>query len=97
MFKESDESVVDRWKENPYWQYFCGEVHFQHHWPFDPTELIKFRQRLGEEGMERILKLSIDLFDKREVQEKLVLIDSTVQEKNITYPTDTKLHKKIFD
>ena len=47
--------------------------------------------------MERILKLSIDLFDKREVQEKLVLIDSTVQEKNITYPTDTKLHKKIFD
>lgn len=97
MFKESDESVVDRWKENPYWQYFCGEVHFQHHWPFDPTELIKFRQRLGEEGIERILKLSIDLFDKREIQEKLVLIDSTVQEKNITYPTDAKLQKKIVE
>lgn len=97
MFKESDESVVDRWKENPYWQYFCGEVHFQHHWPFDPTELIKFRQRLGEEGMERILKLSIDLFEKREIQEKQVLVDSTVQEKNITYPTDTKLQKKIVE
>ena len=97
MFKESDESVVDRWKENPYWQYFCGEVNFQHHWPFDPTELIKFRQRLGEEGMERILKLSIDLFEKREIQEKQVLVDSTVQEKNITYPTDTKLQKKIVE
>jgi IS5 family transposase len=97
MFKESDESVVERWKENPYWQYFCGEVHFQHHWPFDPTELIKFRLRLGEEGMERILKLSIDLFEKRENQEKQVLVDSTVQEKNITYPTDTKLQKKIVE
>ena len=97
MFKESDESVVDRWKENPYWQYFCGEVNFQHHWPFDPTELIKFRQRLGEKGMERILKLSIDLFEKKEIQEKQVLVDSTVQEKNITYPTDTKLQKKIVE
>ena len=97
MFNESDESVVDRWKENPYWQYFCGEVHFQHHWPFDPTELIKFRHRLGERGMERILKVSIDLFDRKEIQEKHVLIDTTVQEKNITFPTDTKLQKKIIE
>jgi IS5 family transposase len=97
MFNESDESVVDRWQENPYWQYFCGEVHFQHHWPFDPTELIKFRKRMGERGMERILKVSIDLFDRKEIQEKHVLIDTTVQEKNITFPTDTKLQKKIIE
>jgi transposase, IS5 family len=97
MFNESDESAVDRWKENPYWQYFCGEVHFQHHWPFDPTELIKFRKRIGELGMERILKVSIDLFERKEVQEKHVLVDTTVQEKNITYPTDTKLQKKIIE
>ncbi len=97
MFNESDESVVDRWKENPYWQYFCGEVNFQHHWPFDPTDLIKFRQRLGEKGMERILKISIDLFDQKEIQEKRVLVDSTVQEKNITYPTDPKLQKRIIE
>ena len=97
MFNESDESVVDRWKENPYWQYFCGEVNFQHHWPFDPTELIKFRNRLGEKGMERILKISIDLFSKKEIQEKRVLVDTTVQEKNITYPTDPKLQKKIIE
>lgn len=97
MFNESDESVVDRWKENPYWQYFCGEVNFQHNWPFDPTELIKFRHRMGEKGMERILKQSIDLFSKKEVNEKQVLIDSTVQEKNITFPTDTKLQKRIIE
>ena len=97
MFNESDESVVDRWKENPYWQYFCGEVNFQHNWPFDPTELIKFRHRMGEKGMERILKQSIDLFSKREIKENQVLIDSTVQEKNITFPTDTKLQKRIIE
>ena len=97
MFNESDESVVDRWKENPYWQYFCGEVNFQHNWPFDPTELIKFRHRMGEKGMERILKQSIDLFSKKEINEKQVLIDSTVQEKNITFPTDTKLQKRIIE
>lgn len=93
----SDESVVDRWKENPYWQYFCGEIYFQHQQPFDPTELIKFRQRIGESGAEKILKLTILLFDKKEIREKEVLIDTTVQEKNITYPTDAKLQKKIIE
>ena len=97
MFNVSDESVVDRWRENPYWQHFCGEVNFQHHWPFDPTELIKFRQRMGERGMERILKISIDLFDRKEIHEKRVLVDTTVQEKNITYPTDPKLQKRIVE
>jgi len=93
----SDESVVERWKENPYWQYFCGEIYFQHREPFDPTELIKFRHRIGESGAEKILELTILLFDKKEIQEKEVLIDTTVQEKNITYPTDTKLQKKIIE
>lgn len=97
MFNLSDESVVDKWKENPYWQYLCGEVNFQHEPPFDPTELIKFRKRIGEAGAERLLKLSIDLFDRKEVEEKVVLIDTTVQEKNITFPTDSKLQKKIIE
>ncbi len=97
MFNLSDESVVDKWRENPYWQYFCGEVNFQHEPPFDPTELIKFRKRIGESGTEKLLKLSIDLFDRKEVEEKVVLIDTTVQEKNITFPTDTKLQKKIIE
>jgi len=97
MFNLSDEIVVDKWRENPYWQYFCGEVNFQHEAPFDPTELIKFRKRIGNSGAEKLLKLSIDLFDRKEVEEKEVLIDTTVQEKNITFPTDTKLQKKIIE
>ena len=59
MFNESDESVVDRWKENPYWQYFCGEVIFQHHWPFDPTDtklqkkiIEKCRDIANDEGIQ---------------------------------------------
>jgi len=47
--------------------------------------------------MERILKISIDLFEKKEIQEKHVLVDTTVQEKNITYPTDPKLQKRIVE
>jgi len=97
IFDESDESVLDRWTENPYWQYFCGEVYFQHELPFDRTELIKFRKRIGEEGSEQLLKMSVQLFPKKEFQEDEVLIDTTVQEKNITFPTDVKLQKKIIE
>ena len=97
MFNESDESILDRWVENPYWQYFCGEVYFQYELPFDRTELIKFRNRIGDKGAEEILKMSIQMFPKKEIQEKEVLLDTTVQEKNITYPTDVKLQKKIIE
>lgn len=96
IYNESDESVVDRWVENPYWQYFCGEVNFQKRPPFDPSEFVHFRKRIGEEGAEKLLKLSIKLYGN-EVDVKEVLIDTTVQEKNITFPTDTKLHRKIID
>ena len=97
MYNQSDESVLDRWVENPYWQYFCGEVYFRHDFPFDRTELIKFRRRIGENGAEQILKATVDLFGSKEIREKEVLIDTTVQEKNITFPTDVKLQKKIIE
>jgi IS5 family transposase len=96
IYNESDESVVDRWLENPYWQYFCGEVNFQKRQPYDPSEFVHFRKRIGESGAEKILQLSIQLFGA-EVNVKEVLCDTTVQEKNITFPTDTKLHKKIIE
>jgi IS5 family transposase len=96
IYNLSDEAMVDRWIENPYWQYFSGEKVFQTQKPFDPTEFIHFRNRIGKEGVEKLLKVSIRLFGK-EAQEKEVLIDSTVQEKNITYPTDAKLHKRIIE
>ena len=95
IYNLSDEAIIERWIENPYWQYFSGEKVFQTQKPFDPTDFIHFRKRIGEEGAEELLKISILLFGK-EAQEKEVLIDSTVQEKNITYPTDAKLHKKII-
>ena len=72
-------------------------MYFQHKLPFDRTELIKLRQRIGEARAERILAASIDLFSEKEVKEKEVLIDTTVQKKNKTYPTDAKLHKKIIE
>ncbi len=96
IYNLSDENVVARWTENPYWQYFCGEVNFQVEPPIDPSEFVYFRERIGEEGAERLLKLSVDLFGKDAMDDE-VLYDTTVQEKNITFPTDAKLHKKIIE
>lgn len=96
LFKESDESVVDRWIENPYWQYFTGEDFFQNKQPFDPSEFVHFRKRLKEEGLEFLLSQSVAIHPEAK-KEKEVQIDTTVQEKNITFPTDAKLAKKVID
>jgi IS5 family transposase len=99
MYNLGDETVVARYLENPYWQHFCGEVYFQYNLPFDPSDFVHFRKRIGEEGMKKIFKQSIDLFDAdmihREVKE--VRVDTTVQEKNITFPTDRKLTEKVIE
>lgn len=91
----SDESVVEQWSENSYYQYFSGEQSFVPHTPCVPTELVEFRKRIGEEGVELILKESIRVNGKDADDENLSG-DTTVQEKNITYPTDDKLYKKII-
>ena len=99
MYNMGDETVVERYLENPYWQHFCGEVYFQYKLPFDPSDFVHFRKRIGEDGMKKIFKQSIDLFGedtiRREVKE--VRVDTTVQEKNITYPTDRKLTEKVIE
>jgi len=94
-FAHSDEEMVARWLENPYWQYFCGEEYFQHTPPCHPTSLTKWRQRIGEEGCEWMLSVTIQsgvdskTLNPRDFQS--VTVDTTVQEKAVTYPTDGKL------
>ncbi|MFH1049674.1 MAG: IS5 family transposase [bacterium] len=95
MFDESDESVLERWRENPYWQYFSGEQYFQWHLPCEHSELPKFRGRIGESGVEKIFEQSIKLHGK-DALELEVVPDTSVQEKNITYPTDVKLYLKVI-
>lgn len=91
----SDQSVVEQWSENNYYQYFCGEVAFVCGAPCEASELVHFRKRIGETGVELILKQSIRI-NGDDGKDDHVSIDTTVQEKNITYPTDAKLHNKII-
>lgn len=95
MFNQGDETVVAAWVQNPYWQYFCGMNEFQWQVPCDPSDLVYFRQRIGAAGVQRILKVTARLHGER-AQETEVVVDTTVQEKNITHPTDTKLAHKII-
>jgi len=91
----SDESVVEHWSENCYYQNFSGEVCFSPSMPCAPTELVEFRKRIGTEGVELILKESIRVNGDDANQEN-ISGDTTIQEKNITYPTDDKLYKRII-
>ena len=92
----SDEVVVVQFKRNPYYQAFCGLKEFQRKEPCHSTELVKFRSRIGTEGVERIFKASVALHGKY-AEEKVVNVDTTVQEKFITYSTDGKLAIKIIN
>ena len=92
----SDESVVEQWSENSYYQYFSGEQYFSSKSPCSSTELVEFRKRIGPEGIELIFKESIRV-NGNDSNDDHLSGDTTVQEKNITYPTDDKLNKKIID
>ena len=91
----SDESAVEQWMENIYYQYFSGEKSYACGVPCEASELVHFRNRIGEEGIELIFKESIRINGK-DGKEDEATVDTTVQEKNITYPTDNKLHRKII-
>lgn len=94
-FNESDEGVVERWGETPTWQFFSGQAYFEHHRPCDATTLVKFRQLLGEEGVEELLAQTINVAVELQLikpQELArVIVDSTVQHKAIAHPTDSRL------
>jgi len=94
-FRLSDEAVVARWVENPYYQHFTGEVFFQHRPPIDPTSLTRWRKRIGEEGVEWLLTKTIEAgrasgaVGERSLEQ--VAVDTTVMEKAIAHPTDSRL------
>ena len=98
-FDASDESVVYTFIENPYWQYFCGYEYFQKEFPIDPSSLTRFRKRLGTEGIEHLLKELLNTAQRVGALKKSHLnkvnVDTTVQEKAITFPTDAKLYYKM--
>ena len=91
----SDESVVEQWFENIYYQYFSGEKSYACGAPCEASDLVHFRNRIGSEGIELIFKESIRVNGKDGTEQEATT-DTTVQEKNITYPTDNKLHRKII-
>ena len=113
----SDETVVAQFTENAYYQYFCGMESFTTKMPSAPSELVEFRHRIGDTGIELVLKESIrvnlvledakkeeedrknhkDGRGRKSDAEQTAFIDSTVQEKNVTFPTDSKLLNRIIE
>jgi transposase, IS5 family len=91
----SDERVCELWLENPYFQYFCGEEFFQHKLPFDRSSMTRWRQRMGEERLKALLQESLNVAVKTGAMKpselSAVVVDTTVQPKNVMYPTDAKL------
>ena len=97
-FDESDESVVAKLLENPYWQYFCGFAYFQHQLPLNPSSMTRWRQRVGPEGVEKLLAETVAAAKRGKVLDEShverVNVDTTVQEKAIAFPTDARLYDK---
>ena len=94
-FDLSDEVVCARWIENPYYQYFCGEEFFRHTLPLDRSSITRWRNRMGEEHFEALLQESLAVATRTGAMKpsdlNRVIVDTTVQPKNITFPTDAKL------
>jgi len=95
----SDEKVVADWIQNPYWQYFCGEEYFQHELPIDASSMTRWRNRVKSAGLEKLLEQTIVAGLKTKVVKRTSLhrinVDTTVQEKAISFPTDAKLYHRI--
>ncbi|HET8974860.1 MAG TPA: IS5 family transposase [Pseudolabrys sp.] len=91
----SDEVLCERWVENPYYQFFCGEEFFQHRLVFDRSSLTRWRQRMGEEKLQALLQESLAVATKTKAIKpsdlNRVIVDTTVQPKNVMFPTDARL------
>lgn len=98
-FDQSDESVVQHWVENPYWQWFCGMQEMQHECPIDPSSLSRWRKRVGAKRLEKMLemtiKVALEMKALKATDVTKVNVDTTVQEKAIAFPTDARLYHKM--
>ena len=98
-FDLSDEALLDGFLENPYWQYFCGFEYFQHRLPTDPSNMTRFRDRVGDQGFEKmlhtLLRTAQDMKALTTYDLHKVNVDTTVQEKAIAFPTDSRLYYKM--
>ncbi len=85
--------------KHAYWQYFCGNEYFEHDFPCDPTNLVKWRKRICSDGVKKLLEGTIFLGQRegqiKDPEFRRVNFDTTVQEKGITFPTDAKLYHKM--
>jgi IS5 family transposase len=94
-FNLSDEALCARWLESPYFQYFCGEEFFRHRLPFDRSSLTRWRQRMGEERLNALIQESLAVAVKTKAMRlpdlSQIIVDTTVQEKAVAFPTDAKL------
>jgi len=94
-FKLSDEELVERWAENVVWQYFSGMTFYEPRLPCDATQIGRFRAAIGEAGVEELLKATIDCAVTakavRPVEFERLIVDTTVQEKAIAHPVDSRL------
>jgi IS5 family transposase len=94
-FDLSDEELCARWVENPYFQYLCGEEFFCHELPFDRSSMTRWRQRMGEDKIMALLQESLAVAVKtgamKPADTRRVIVDTTVQPKNVMFPTDAKL------
>jgi len=101
MHDLSDEVLCARWLENPYYQFFCGEVSFCHKLPFERSSLTHWRQRLGEEHLVALIQESLAVAHKtgalatRDLER--VVVDTTVQPKAIAHPTDARLCHRALE
>jgi transposase, IS5 family len=101
MHNLSDEVLCARWVENPYFQFFCGEVVFRHQLPFDRSSLSRWRKRLGEEQLAALLQESLAVAHRSGALQtkdlERVVVDTTVQEKAIAHPTDARLNHRAIE
>lgn len=98
LYNLGDERIPASWESNPYFQYFCGGEFFEHKFPFDPSDFVHFRKRVGEEGVAKIFAYSVKMHGNDVAKKsKFVLSDTTVQENNTTFPTDAKLCKQVIE